>query len=94
MIEFTAVLLLLGAGLALFALLATGWFVFKLAFKIVLFPITLLFGVLKIGFVLILGLVALVVAPVLLTMLAVLAIPLLLLAAVVGFGFFVFALAT
>jgi len=94
MIEFTAVLILLGAGLALFTLLAAGWFVFKLAFKIVLFPIALLFAALKIGLVLLLGLIALVIAPVLLTVFAVLAIPLLLLAAVVGFGFFVFALAT
>ena len=94
MVEITVLLALLGAALVAVALFAAVWFVLKLAFKIVLFPITLLFGALKIGFALVIALVTLAVAPVLFVVLAVLAIPLLLIAALVGFGFFVFALAT
>jgi len=94
MIELTALFALLGVGLALCALLAVGWLAFKLAFKIILFPIALLFGALKVGLILLLGLVALVLAPVLLVVLAVLVIPLVIVAAIAGLGFFVFALAT
>ena len=94
MIELTALFALIGVGLVLCGVLVVGWWVFKLAFKIVLFPIALLFGALKVGLVLVLGLFALVVAPVLLAVFAVLVIPLMIVAAIAGVGFFVFALAT
>jgi hypothetical protein len=94
MIELTALFALIAVGLALCAVFVVTWWVFKLAFKIVLFPIALLFGALKVGLVMLLGLILLVVAPVLLAVFAVLVIPLIALAAVAGVGFFLFALAT
>ena len=53
MIELTAIAALLALGLAVCAAFAVCWFLVKLVFKIVLFPIALLFGALKIGLVLI-----------------------------------------
>lgn len=94
MIELTALFALVTLGLLLFGVAAACWWVFKLVFKIVLFPIALLFGALKVGLALVLGLMLLVAAPVLLAVFTVLVIPLLILAVIAGLGFFVFALAT
>ena len=93
MFELAAILGLVVAGLVFFAIIAAVGLVLKLAFKIVLFPVALLFGALKICAAVALCLVALVLAPVLLTVLAVLAIPLLILGAMVCLGFLVFAIA-
>ena len=93
MFELAAILGLVIAGLALFAIIAAVALVLKLAFKIVLFPIAILFGALKIGAAIALCLIALVLAPVVLTVLAVLAVPLLILGALVCVGCFVFAIA-
>jgi hypothetical protein len=93
MFELAAILGLVVAGLVFFAIIAAVGLVLKLAFKIVLFPVALLFGALKIGGGVALCLIALVLAPAVLTVLAVLAVPLLILCAMVCVGFFVFAIA-
>lgn len=94
MIEVAALVGLLGVALAVFVVLALGWLVVKLVFKIVLFPITLALGAVKIAVLVVLAVLTLVAAPVVLLVGAVLLIPFLLLAAVVGLGVAVFAIAT
>ena len=93
MFELAAILGLVVAGLALFAVIAVFGLVLKLAFKIVLFPVALLFGVLKVGAAVALCLIALVLAPVVLTVLAVLAVPLLIFGGLLCVGFCVAAIA-
>lgn len=89
MLELLALFAVLGLGLALLAFLALAGFLLKVVFKVALFPLWLLWTLVK-GVLLILLLVAgLVFAPVLfgvLLLLAVLALPLLLLAGVIGVG--------
>ena len=87
MIEIAVLLSLVGVALAVFLVAAVSWFLVKLVFKVVLFPITLALLAVKVVGMVLLGLFALVVAPVVLTVLAIVAIPLLILAAIVGLGF-------
>lgn len=94
MIEIAFLMGLLGVGLAVLLVATLGWFLFKLVFKIILFPIALALGALKIALVVVLGILALIVAPVLLTLGLILLIPLLAIGAVVGLGVAVFAIAT
>ena len=85
MFEFMAIATLLFVGLIILTLFAIVGGVLKLAFKVVLIPVSLAFGLLKV----ILGLVAVALAiafaPVLF-LLVLLAIPLLLIAGVFGVG--------
>ena len=93
MIELAAIFTLLAICCVGFLVLAAIWLTVKLAFKIVLLPLTLAVGLLKVVGVIVLGVLALVVAPVLLTVVAALLVPFLILAAIVGFGFAVVSLA-
>ena len=94
MIEVAALVGLLGAALAVFVVAATGWLVLKLVFKVVLFPVALAVGAIKLAVLLVLAVLAVVVAPVLLLVAVVLLVPLLVLGALVGLGFAVFAAVT
>ena len=86
MLELIALTGVLFAAAALLALLAVVGFLLKLVFKILLFPIGLLFGLLKGILLLVLVVVGLIVAPVVLGVLLVLTLPLLLLFGLAGLG--------
>jgi hypothetical protein len=94
MIEVAALVGLLGVALAVLVVAAIGWLVLKLLFKIVLFPVALAVGAVKLVLLLVLAVLAVVVAPVLLVVAAALLVPLLVLGAFVGLGIAVFAAVT
>ena len=86
MLELIALLGVLFVADVLLALLAVVGFLLKLVFKILLFPIGLLFVLLKGILLLVLVVVGLIVAPVVLGVLLVLTLPLLLLFGLAGLG--------
>ena len=86
MFEFILISGLLTLGAVLFCAVLLIGFVLKLVFKIVLLPLTLLGGLLKLVILLPLVLIGLVVAPVLFTVLLLLALPFLLIAGLFGLG--------
>ena len=85
MLEFMAIATLLFIGLVILTLFAIVGGVLKLAFKVVLIPVTLVFGLLKVVFAIVAVALLIAFAPVVLVV-ALLAIPLLLVAGLFGVG--------
>ncbi len=86
MLELVAIFGFFLVAAAILALLALVGFVLKVLFKVLLFPIGLLWALLKGILLLVLLVVGLVLAPVLLGVLVLLALPLLFLFGLVGLG--------
>ncbi len=87
MFELIALLGLVFVGFFVFAILGGIFWLLKIALKVLLLPLALVFGLLKVVLCVVFGVVALVLAPVAFVILLCLAIPFLLLAGLVGLGF-------
>jgi hypothetical protein len=87
MFALMAVFTIAAAGCALLGVLLLVAFLLKVTFRLVLFPVWLAFGALKLVLLGVLAVAALVFAPLLLVLLLVLALPLLALGGLLALGF-------